>query len=116
MSCRFEKHGSTASGASGGHDHSHSHDHDHDGSHSHSHDHASHDHSGAAHSHSHDAPKLTSSQKYNLTKYDGWTQADIDHGHRHEQIDTAGKFVERSLPVYDNRDWEERTFTVGIGG
>ncbi|KAG0041611.1 hypothetical protein BGZ89_007338, partial [Linnemannia elongata] len=110
MSCRFEKHGSSASGASGGHDH------DHDGSHSHSHDHASHDHSGAAHSHSHDAPKLTSSQKYNLTKYDGWTQADIDHGHRHEQIDTAGKFVERSLPVYDNRDWEERTFTVGIGG
>ncbi|KAF9153041.1 hypothetical protein BG015_004220 [Linnemannia schmuckeri] len=115
MSCRFEKHGSTALGASGGHDHSHSHDHDHDGSNSHSHDHAGHDHAGA-HSHSHDGPKLTSSQKYNLTKYDGWTQADIDHGHRHEQIDTAGKFVERSLPVYDNRDWEERTFTVGIGG
>ncbi|KAG0272725.1 hypothetical protein BGZ95_011492 [Linnemannia exigua] len=114
MSCRFEKHGSTASGAaSGGHDH--------DGSHSHSHDHASHDHdhSGAhshSHSHSHESPKLTGSQKYNQTKYDGWTQADIDHGHRHEQIDTAGKFVERSLPVYDNRDWDERAFTVGIGG
>jgi len=59
---------------------------------------------------------LTSSEKYNQTKYDGWTQSDIEHGHRHEQIDTAGKFVERVLPVYDNRDWEERTFTVGIGG
>ncbi len=108
MSCRFEKHGSAASGASGGHDHLH----DNDG-HSHSHDHGGQPHS---HEHSHDAPKLTSSEKYNLTKHDGWTQADIEHGHRHEQIDTAGKFVERKLPVYDNRDWEERTFTVGIGG
>ncbi|KAF9437264.1 hypothetical protein BGZ76_001429 [Entomortierella beljakovae] len=106
MSCRFEKHGSTSSGGSG-HDHHH---HDHGATHSH-------EHSGSqSHEHSHDAPKLTSSQKYNLTKYDGWTQADIEHGHRHEQIDTAGKFVERSLPAYDNRDWEERAFTVGIGG
>ncbi|KAG0204344.1 hypothetical protein BGX28_003699 [Mortierella sp. GBA30] len=107
MSCRFEKHGSAASGVSESHDHHH----DHDGSHSH-------DHAGGPHSHdqSHEAPKLTSSQKYNLTKYEGWTQADIEHGHRHEQIDTAGKFVERTLPVYDNRDWEERAFTVGIGG
>ncbi|KAF9916884.1 hypothetical protein BX616_002532 [Lobosporangium transversale] len=102
MSCRFEKHGSAATGA-GGHDHDHHH----------SHDHAS----DSSHSHSHDqAPKLTSSQKYNLTKYEGWTQTDIEHGHRHEQIDTAGKFTERALPVYDTRDWEERTFTVGIGG
>lgn len=107
MSCRFEKHGSSSSG----NDH-----HQHEHSHEHSHDH------GSGHSHSHDqgaapiAPKLTSSQKYSATKYDGWTQADIEHGHRHEQIDTAGKFVERPLPVYDNRDWDERAFTVGIGG
>ncbi|KAF9997070.1 hypothetical protein BGZ80_009725 [Entomortierella chlamydospora] len=107
MSCRFEKHGSAGPGAGGGHDHHH----EHDGA-SHSHDHAG----THSHEHSHDAPKLTSSQKYNLTKYEGWTQADIEHGHRHEQIDTAGKFVERALPAYENRDWEERTFTVGIGG
>ncbi|KAF9386957.1 hypothetical protein CPB97_003126 [Podila verticillata] len=111
MSCRFEKHGSSSSG-NDHHQHEHSHDHSHDHGHSH----------GGEHSHSHDqgpapvAPKLTSSQKYNATKYDGWTQADIEHGHRHEQIDTAGKFVERPLPVYDNRDWDERAFTVGIGG
>ncbi|KAF9184247.1 hypothetical protein BGZ51_002446 [Haplosporangium sp. Z 767] len=105
MSCRFEKHSPSSSGAGDGHDHHH---HNHDG-HSHSHDHSS------SHSHA-ESPKLTSSQKYNLTKYDGWTQADIDHGHRHEQIDTAGKFVERALPAYENRDWDERTFTVGIGG
>ncbi|KAG0370163.1 CobW/HypB/UreG, nucleotide-binding domain-containing protein [Gamsiella multidivaricata] len=108
MSCRFEKHGSASAGAGAGHDHHH---HDHDGA-SHSHDHA------GSHSHDHhqEAPKLTSSQKYNLTKLEGWTQSDIEHGHRHEQIDTAGKFVERMLPAYENRDWEERTFTVGIGG
>ena len=110
MSCRFEKHGSTSSGAQDQHHH---HEHGGDEGHSHSHDHAGGNHS---HSHDHAEPKLTGSQKYNQTKYDGWTQADIDHGHRHEQIDTAGKFVERSLPSYDNRDWEERTFTVGIGG
>ncbi|KAG0348145.1 hypothetical protein BG004_005892 [Podila humilis] len=117
MSCRFEKHGSSSSSANDQHQHDHAHSHDHGG---HSHDHAH----TRSHSHDHQepsvspavAPKLTSSQKYNSTKYDGWTQADIDHGHRHEQIDTAGKFVERALPVYDNRDWEERTFTVGIGG
>ncbi|KAG0257131.1 hypothetical protein BG011_004152 [Mortierella polycephala] len=105
MSCRFEKHSSSSSGAGDGHDHHH---HNHDG-HSHSHDHASSPSSG-------ETPKLTSSQKYNMTKYDGWTQADIEHGHRHEQIDAAGKFVERVLPVYENRDWDERAFTVGIGG
>ncbi|KAG0329271.1 hypothetical protein BGZ99_002820 [Dissophora globulifera] len=65
------------------------------------------------HHHSHDH---NGAQKYELTKYDGWTQADIEHGHRHEQIDTAGKFVERALPAFENRDWDERTFTVGIGG
>ncbi|GJJ72283.1 urease accessory protein [Entomortierella parvispora] len=108
MSCRFEKHGSTSPGTQDHHHHEHGGD-----GHSHSHDHAA---TSQGHSHDHETPKLTSSQKYNQTKYDGWTQADIEHGHRHEQIDTAGKFVERVLPAYDNRDWEERTFTVGIGG
>ncbi|KAF9973055.1 hypothetical protein BGZ73_003744 [Actinomortierella ambigua] len=111
MSCRFEKHGSSSS-ASGSHDHAHSHSHD---GHEHSH---SHDHGGHSHDHEHpkEPVKLTASERYNLTKYEGWTQADIEHGHRHEQIDTAGKFVERAMPQYHTRDWEERTFTVGIGG
>ncbi|CAG8473521.1 12779_t:CDS:2 [Ambispora gerdemannii] len=39
-----------------------------------------------------------------------------EHGHTHEQLDTPGKFKERELPNYGNRNWKERAFTVGIGG
>lgn len=51
-----------------------------------------HDH---AHTHSHDAH---------------------DHGHTHEQLDHPGLYEEREKTIYKNRDWSERTFTVGIGG
>ncbi|ORY95590.1 urease accessory protein UreG [Syncephalastrum racemosum] len=51
-----------------------------------------HDH---AHTHSHDAH---------------------DHGHTHEQLDHPGLYEEREKTFYKNRDWSERTFTVGIGG
>jgi hypothetical protein len=27
-----------------------------------------------------------------------------------------GKFAERDLPDYSGRDWNERAFTIGIGG
>ncbi|KAF7297704.1 Urease accessory protein UreG [Mycena kentingensis (nom. inval.)] len=57
--------------------------------HTHSHD------SGAPHSHSHEPG---------------------DHGHTHEHLDHAGKFAERDLPDYSARNFEERGFTVGIGG
>ncbi|RXW23412.1 hypothetical protein EST38_g2467 [Candolleomyces aberdarensis] len=39
-----------------------------------------------------------------------------DHGHTHEQLDHPGKFHERDLPDYSSRNFEERGFTVGIGG
>ncbi|CAG8495123.1 1647_t:CDS:2 [Ambispora leptoticha] len=39
-----------------------------------------------------------------------------EHGHTHEQLDTPGRFQERERPNYDNRNWKERAFTVGIGG
>lgn len=55
-------------------------------SHSHGHDHA--------HSHSHA----------------------VDHGHSHEILDHPGRFSERELPDYSQRNWNERAFTVGIGG
>jgi len=55
-----------------------------------------HSHDGAPHSHSHD--------------HGG------DHGHTHEHLDHAGKFAERDLPDYAGRNFEERGFTIGIGG
>jgi hypothetical protein len=38
------------------------------------------------------------------------------HGHDHEILDSPGRYEEREKPVYTERDWNERTFTVGIGG
>ncbi|KAI0792972.1 urease accessory protein UreG [Irpex lacteus] len=39
-----------------------------------------------------------------------------EHGHTHEHLDNAGKYAERDLPDYSSRNFEERGFTVGIGG
>ncbi|KAJ1018546.1 hypothetical protein NDA16_004828 [Ustilago loliicola] len=39
-----------------------------------------------------------------------------DHGHTHDIMDHPGKFNDRDLPNYENRNWTERAFTVGIGG
>ncbi|KAF8630872.1 hypothetical protein AX17_005231 [Amanita inopinata Kibby_2008] len=39
-----------------------------------------------------------------------------EHGHTHELLDHPGKFSERDLPDYSDRNFEERGFTVGIGG
>ncbi|KIK95806.1 hypothetical protein PAXRUDRAFT_826658 [Paxillus rubicundulus Ve08.2h10] len=53
-----------------------------------------HDHGGAIHDHDHGG----------------------EHGHTHEHLDHAGKFAERDLPDYTCRNFEERGFTIGIGG
>lgn len=75
------------------------HTHTHDGSGAHSHSHA-----GLAggllplqQQHSHGAPGQ-------------------EHGHTHEIMEHPGKFAERDVPNYAQRDWDERAFTVGIGG
>jgi urease accessory protein len=39
-----------------------------------------------------------------------------DHGHTHEILEHPGKYHERDLPDYSSRNFEERGFTVGIGG
>jgi len=39
---------------------------------------------------------------------------DHDHGHRHEHLDHAGHFADRG--GQQHRNFEERSFTVGIGG
>lgn len=66
------------------------------GNHTHSHD-------GVAHSHTHD--------------HDGsGTFTPLEHGHTHEHLEHAGKFAERDMPDYSARNWQERGFTIGIGG
>ncbi|KAH6870248.1 hypothetical protein J4E91_009468 [Alternaria rosae] len=54
-----------------------------------------HSHEGASHSHSHEA---------------------ADHGHTHEILDGPGSYLGRELPIIEGRDWEDRSFTIGIGG
>ncbi len=68
---------------------SHTHDpaHAHDHSHSHDHDHS--------HSHDHDSAH--------------------GHGHTHEKLENAGFYHERPQRLA-TRDFQERAFTVGIGG
>ncbi|KAH8824804.1 P-loop containing nucleoside triphosphate hydrolase protein [Flagelloscypha sp. PMI_526] len=39
-----------------------------------------------------------------------------EHGHTHEHLDHPGKFAERDMPDYSGRNFEERGFTIGIGG
>ncbi|KAJ1656947.1 hypothetical protein IWQ61_003569 [Dispira simplex] len=39
-----------------------------------------------------------------------------DHGHDHEVLEHPGRYEERDPPAYHHRDWQERAFTVGIGG
>lgn len=58
--------------------------------HSHSHD------GGLEHSHSHDALG--------------------GHGHSHEILDGPGSFLQREMPIIEGRDWNDRAFTIGIGG
>lgn len=59
---------------------------------------ASHSHDGlASHSHAHE---------FNAA----------EHGHSHETLDGPGSFASREMPLIAGRDWNERAFTVGIGG
>lgn len=55
----------------------------------------SHSHDGLA-SHSHDSTQ--------------------EHGHSHEILDGPGSYLGREMPLIEGRDWNERAFTVGIGG
>ncbi|KAF2107363.1 urease accessory protein ureG [Lophiotrema nucula] len=53
----------------------------------------SHSHEGASHSH-----------------------AGGDHGHTHEILDGPGSYTGREMPIIEGRNWDERAFTIGIGG
>ena len=39
-----------------------------------------------------------------------------EHGHSHEILDGPGSYTQREMPLITGRDWNERAFTVGIGG
>ncbi|KAN0064200.1 hypothetical protein ACQY0O_003367 [Thecaphora frezii] len=39
-----------------------------------------------------------------------------EHGHTHDIMDHPGRFSDRDLPNYEGRNWNERAFTIGIGG
>ena len=39
-----------------------------------------------------------------------------EHGHSHEVLDGPGSFMGREMPLIEGRDWNDRAFTIGIGG
>ena len=39
-----------------------------------------------------------------------------EHGHSHEILDGPGSYANREMPMIAGRDWNERAFTVGVGG
>ncbi len=53
----------------------------------------------ASHGHSHDS-----------------SVAAAEHGHSHEILDGPGSFLGREMPIVEGRNWEDRAFTIGIGG
>ncbi|KAK3345413.1 CobW/HypB/UreG, nucleotide-binding domain-containing protein [Neurospora tetraspora] len=69
-------------------------------SHTHSHDHGD---GGHPHSHSHD---FNSQSGFNAQ----------EHGHSHEILDGPGSYLGREMPIVEGRNWDERAFTIGIGG
>jgi hypothetical protein len=46
----------------------------------------------------------------------GVSHSHTDHGHTHEILDGPGSYIGREMPIIEGRDWNERAFTVGIGG
>jgi urease accessory protein len=60
-----------------------------------------------SHTHSHDGPGHS---------HDTSTFNAQEHGHSHEILDGPGSYLGREMPIVEGRDWNERAFTVGIGG
>ncbi|KAN0118389.1 urease accessory protein UreG [Russula decolorans] len=55
-------------------------------------------------------------QTHNAEREYTHTHVPGEHGHTHEHLNHPGNFSERDLPEYTSRNFEERGFTVGIGG
>ena len=39
-----------------------------------------------------------------------------EHAHSHEILEGPGSYTAREMPIISGRDWNERAFTIGIGG
>lgn len=61
--------------------------------------------------HSHD-----SNHSHSHSHANGLSSSTTDHGHTHETLSGPGSFMNRELPLIENRDWSDRAFTIGIGG
>ncbi|KAJ3334664.1 hypothetical protein HDU93_007578 [Gonapodya sp. JEL0774] len=84
--------------------HSHSHSHDELSGHSHTDHHHE-------HVHSHDESAQVSSHDQHANN------GVLDHGHSHEVLEHPGVYEERELPIIGtDRNFDERAYTVGIGG
>ncbi|KAF8635842.1 hypothetical protein AX15_000036 [Amanita polypyramis BW_CC] len=61
---------------------------------------------------------LSSSQPSHSHEHGGISHShgSEEHGHTHEHLEHPGKFAERDLPDYSQRNFQERGFTIGIGG
>lgn len=42
--------------------------------------------------------------------------APADHGHTHEIYNGPGSYLDREMPIVEGRDFNDRAFTIGIGG
>lgn len=61
------------------------------------------------------APAIQSHAHDGVSHSHGGVSA-ADHGHTHEILDGPGSYIGREMPIVEGRSWEERAFTVGIGG
>jgi urease accessory protein len=59
-----------------------------------------------------------------LHSHDGLTQHShdhsgfnvVEHGHSHEILNGPGSYMDRDMPIVEGRDWNDRAYTIGIGG
>ncbi|KAI1461154.1 urease accessory protein UreG [Annulohypoxylon moriforme] len=58
--------------------------------------------------HSHDGGLTSHSHSHEFSA--------AEHGHSHEILDGPGSFLGREMPIVEGRNWNERAFTIGIGG
>ncbi|KAI8835333.1 urease accessory protein ureG [Chytridium lagenaria] len=63
--------------------------------------------------HTHDGVNFHTSHSHSHASHDHGPR---DHGHTHDAMEHPGRYLERDAPLYNNRNWSDRGFTVGIGG
>ncbi len=90
------------------HDHDHDHDHEHTHDHAHGHHHHHHHHHPHDHAHHHDHEHDDHDHDHEHHHHEH------GHGHTHEKMEHPGKYTERERPLVTQRNWSERSFTIGM--